>query len=157
MSSGTSQQRRAPGRDLQAALAACAQQDYASAFRQLARIAEKGEGQAQYQLGLLYARGDGVVPSLADAVVWYRRAAEQGHAEAQYQLGIVCLHGGAPQWDADRRYEGGAQIDRDAAARNRELLFPNGLRVLPDQNDAFHWCHAAAEQGLVDAQAALAF
>ena len=36
----------------------------------------------QYRIGLLYARGEGVVRSMPDAVAWYKRAAEAGHAEA---------------------------------------------------------------------------
>src|SRR4051812_47491183 len=109
---------RQPGRsgvarNLRAALAAYGEQDYPSAFRQFLKIAEKGDCEAQYQVGLLYARGHGVVASLGDAVVWYRRAAEQSHAEAQYQLGIVRLHGGAPQGGADRWYDGASQIDKE--------------------------------------------
>src|SRR5260221_14686965 len=144
-------------RAVRTALAAHAQQDYAGAFRQLATVAATGDCEAQYQLGLLYARGQGVVPSIGDAVVWFRRAAEQGYAPAQYQLGTVCLHGGAAQGGADRWYASAAEIDKDTADRNFEVLFPNRIRVSPDQHEACHWCQAAADQALVEAQAALGF
>src|SRR5262250_2419823 len=114
MGLATRSQRSAPAsRAVRVALAAYAQQDYAGAFRQLARVAETGDCEAQYQLGLLYARGHGCVPSAGDAIVWYRRAAEQGYAEAQYHLGMGCLHGGTPQGGVDRWYAGAAEIDKD--------------------------------------------
>src|SRR5690349_24882752 len=58
------------------------------------RQAAEGEHrEAQYRLGLLFARGEGVLQSMADAVFWYRRAAESGHVDAQYQLGLIYLRG----------------------------------------------------------------
>lgn len=49
-------------------------------------VAEKGNAEAQYNLGLCYARGDGVPRDFAEAVKWYRKAAEQNHTGAQYNL-----------------------------------------------------------------------
>ena len=57
------------------------------------RGGESGNPEAQYRVGLLYARGEGVLRSTPDAVTWYQRAAEQGHVEAQFQLGLIYLHG----------------------------------------------------------------
>ena len=45
---------------------------------------------------MLYARGEGVIHSLPDAVVWYRQAAEAQLIEAQFQLGLIYLHGQGP-------------------------------------------------------------
>ena len=80
-------------------LAAGGAGDLAKAFRFFRRAAASGEAEGAYRLGLLYLRGEGVVASLSDGVVWLLRAAEQGHAEAQYQLSLAYLHGGA-----DRRH-----------------------------------------------------
>jgi len=49
--------------------------------------AEKGQSQAQFQVGMHYAFGDGVKPNPAEAVKWYRKAAEQGFVKAQSTLG----------------------------------------------------------------------
>src|SRR5437764_3276375 len=78
-----------PSRALEAALAAYAREDYLDAARKLTTLAGAGDPEAQYRLGLLYARGKGVLGNLGDAVVWYRRAAGQGHPEAQYQLSLA--------------------------------------------------------------------
>ena len=48
----------------------------------------KGVAGAQFNLGVMYARGDGVEKDPAEATRWYRKAAEQGHAEAQFNLGL---------------------------------------------------------------------
>ena len=45
--------------------------------------AEQGNANAQFNLGLMYANGEGVPEDDAEAVRWYRLAAEQGNANAQ--------------------------------------------------------------------------
>src|SRR5271169_4908695 len=137
-------------------LAACARGRYGKAFEDFAKAAASGDVEGQFQLGLLYARGQGVVGSLGDAIVWFRRAAERGHAEAQHQLSLAYLHGGHADGGAPNWYDRAAAVDREFADRNRELMFPNGIAVPPDPAAALHWCRAAAEQGLAPAQANLA-
>ena len=59
---------------------------------------EKGDPEAQYNLGLCYFNGWGVVKDLEQAVLWYRRAAEQGDADAQNNLGVCYEKGlGVPK------------------------------------------------------------
>ena len=53
----------------------------------------QGHAEANYRIGQLYARGEGVIRSIPDAVVWYKRAAEANHAEAQFQLGTIYVNG----------------------------------------------------------------
>ena len=56
--------------------------------------------QAQYALGVRYARGHGVSQNDQEAVYWYWSAAEQGHAAAQYVLGMRYEQGrGVPKND----------------------------------------------------------
>jgi TPR repeat protein len=50
------------------------------------RSAEQGNAEAQYRLGVLYERGDGVAKDVAQAAAWYRRAADQGNTEADERL-----------------------------------------------------------------------
>lgn len=52
------------------------------------RMAEHGDAQAQFNLGVMYAKGEGVAQDLKQAVPWYRKAAEQGMVDAQYSLGL---------------------------------------------------------------------
>jgi TPR repeat protein len=54
------------------------------------KAAEQNLPQAQFDLGMLCADGEGVPRDEAEALRWLRRAAHQGHAEAQYHLGVRC-------------------------------------------------------------------
>nr|WP_271960234.1 SUMF1/EgtB/PvdO family nonheme iron enzyme [Rubripirellula sp.] len=60
-------------------------------------LANAGNADAQYNLGVLYGRGAwkhfDVPQDYAEAVKWLRLAAEQGHANAQFDLGKLYLHG----------------------------------------------------------------
>src|SRR4051794_16947756 len=90
---------RAVGRRRESRLArngvrALARRDFATAVRAFRPVAQAGDAEGQFRLGLAYARGEGVIRSVGDAVVWLRAAAEQGHAEAQYNLALAYLHGG---------------------------------------------------------------
>ena len=72
--------------------------DYATAIRELRPLAEQGDGDAQFNLGIMYDVGLGVRHDYAEALQWYRKAAEQGHAKAQFNLGLMYTTGeGAPQ------------------------------------------------------------
>src|SRR5439155_21230874 len=63
--------------------------DYAAALKEWSAAASTGDPEASYRLGLLYARGHGVLANLADAAARYRRAAEEGHAAGQHQLSLL--------------------------------------------------------------------
>jgi uncharacterized protein len=154
MSSKALRDNQAPGaRALKAGLAACAREDYVTAYRALAKAAAAGNAEGQYRFGVLHARGHGVLANPGDAIVWFRKAAEQGHAEAQYQMSLAALHGCSPVWYFDHWYRAAAQHDKASAERNFALLFPNGIDFPQNQGEALRWSLAAAEQGHAEAQA----
>ena len=69
-----------------------------AALSQLKALGNKGDADAQYNLGVMYATGDGVPKDAVQAVSWYRKAAEQGHALAQGNLGFMYATGdGVPK------------------------------------------------------------
>jgi len=63
--------------------------EYAEAVKWYRLAAEQGYATAQYNLGVMYANGEGVPENDAEAVKWYRLAAEQGDAKAQYNLALM--------------------------------------------------------------------
>ena len=72
--------------------------DFETALREWVPLAEQGHATAQFNLGLLYANGQGVPQDFAEAVKWTRLAAEQGQVSAQYNLGLMYANGeGVPQ------------------------------------------------------------
>lgn len=111
--------------------------DYRTALKEWLPVAEQGDRRAQYQIGVLHYRGEGVPPDFAEAAKWFRRAAERGDADAQFNLGLLYLDGkGLPKdfvralmWFdlAAARYaafknEDWAIENRDWAGQNRDWL-----------------------------------
>ena len=75
------------GADFEKGLTAANQGDYATAIKEWTPLAEQGNAIAQYNLGVMYERGWGVVQNYKTAVKWYTLAAEQGNASGQHNLG----------------------------------------------------------------------
>ncbi|TXL12716.1 hypothetical protein BMR06_17230, partial [Methylococcaceae bacterium HT5] len=51
--------------------------------------AEEGSAASQFNLGLRYANGLGVIKDYKQAVKWFTKSAEQGVAKAQFNLGVM--------------------------------------------------------------------
>jgi len=65
------------------------QQDYTKALRIWIPLADQGNAQAQYRLGLMYFKGLGVTKDYALAMEWYLKASTQGNADAYFSLGLM--------------------------------------------------------------------
>ena len=57
------------------------------------KAAEQGNALAQYNLGVMNEKGQGVPKDDKEAVKWYRKAAEQGYATSQTNLGMMYVNG----------------------------------------------------------------
>ena len=72
--------------DFPAAIAAYDGGDYATAFSESMVDAARGDGDAQYLVGFLYFRGEGVAVDLVRAYLWFSLAADQGDRFAMDEL-----------------------------------------------------------------------
>ena len=79
--------------DFQKGLTAAQSGDFATALREWEPLAKQGNARAQYNLGVMYDKGDGVLQDDKTAVKWYRLAAKQGNALAQGNLGVKYAQG----------------------------------------------------------------
>ena len=61
--------------------------------------AEQGNEISQYNLGIMYSFGLGVVPDYLKALKWYILSSEQGYALAQYNLGRLYYLGNGVKED----------------------------------------------------------
>ena len=75
-------------------MAAYERGDYVAALREWTQLAEQGDAIAQFNLGVMFEKGQGAQQDFGQAVKWYRRAAEQGDAMAQNNLGWMYELGG---------------------------------------------------------------
>ena len=68
-------------------------QDYAQAASYFRKAAELEHRMAQFLLGLMYSRGEGVGQDYSEAAVWWRKAASHGVPDAQLSVGYLYEHG----------------------------------------------------------------
>lgn len=64
--------------------------------------AYKGDAEAQYQLGMIYLRGEGVEINQKSAAEWFKLSAEQGHMAAQLALADCYTYGWGVEVDESK-------------------------------------------------------
>jgi TPR repeat protein len=72
--------------------------------------AQRGEMDAQYALGLIYADGRGVSIDLAQAHFWLSRAVEQGDRDAEVMRNIVGSRMSDAEYEAALRLRSGPDL-----------------------------------------------
>ena len=99
--------------------------EYETALRILTSMAEQGDADAQYHLGLMYRDGKGVVQNYNTAFKWYTLAAEQGLFEAHINLGVMYAKGHGVIMDyvyAHMHFNIAASDGYPDAATNRDII-----------------------------------
>jgi len=120
--------------------------------------AKAGDPEAELQLAILYAKGEGVTQDYATAASWFQAAAAQGSARAQYDLGVLYERGRGVPADPEQAakwYLKGAEGKYPLAQYNLAVAYTKGLGVRQDMTEAALWYRRAAGQGVVQAMANL--
>lgn len=123
------------------------------------RGAQAGDAEAELQLAIIYARGEGVAQDYASSANWFRAAANQGVARAQYDLGVLYERGrgvAADPAEAARWYLKSAQAGYPLAQYNLAVCYTRGQGLRQDLAEAALWYRRAAVQGVVQAMINLA-
>jgi tetratricopeptide (TPR) repeat protein len=71
--------------------------DYAGAVAEWRPLADRGNADAQFNLGQAYKLGRGVTANAGVAQGWYEKAARQGHEQAQVNVGLLLYNSGRRQ------------------------------------------------------------
>ena len=132
--------------------------DHATAMREWQPLAEQGHAGAQYQLGLLYANGQGVTKDDAKARQWYEKAAAQGHTEAQVNLGVLLMYARGGQQDykmAVYYLRLASNKGNDLAQRRLGQMYERGEGVQQDYVKAYMWYSLGSANDGVEAGARL--
>lgn len=79
--------------------------NYKAAYVKLKAAADEGHKKAQYRLGRLFDKGNGVAENNKQAFYWYLKSAEQGFAKAQYQVGKSYKNGEGVDEDRDKAFQ----------------------------------------------------
>ncbi|KAG0254331.1 hypothetical protein BGZ95_006083 [Linnemannia exigua] len=122
------------------------------------KMAESGDRDAQFALGLMYQYDGRLSQDYQAAMDWYLKAAHQGHASAQHNIGVLYHYGyGVPQdyfqamiWFRKAAYQGDATAQYFVA-----WLYENGLGVSEDRVKAIEWYRKAIAGGDEDAKVCL--
>jgi hypothetical protein len=129
--------------------------DYAAAERELRPLAERGDPESQYRIGLMYEFGKGYPQDKAQGIVWFRKAALQNHAAAQTELAIIFATGDGVAQDNKQSvdwFQKAATLGNPTAQYNLGLLYAKGQGVKLDNAQAIAWWRKAAAQGMTVAQ-----
>jgi len=127
--------------------------DFHQAFTLIVPIAEAGNQDAQYNLGVFYTEGIGVSKSNSQALGWFLRSANQGHAGAQFNLANMYREGkGVAQsaQDALSWYRRAADQNYAKAYISLGLLYAGGHGVEFSFQNAEKWLRKAGDQGDAD-------
>ena len=124
----------------------------------LRQAALQSQPVAEYWLGTLYERGQGLPKNLALAQQWYAKAAAAGNAKAMYRLGVGYAEGwgGTPDYtSAAKWFAAAAQYGVVDAQFNLAVLYERGSGVTASLKNALTWYSIAAAQGDAQSKARL--
>jgi TPR repeat protein len=124
--------------------------DYKGALDLWRNVAEQGNPEAQYFLGLMYDLGHGVPEDDVIAFRWYHKSALQGDPDAQWSVGVAYGNGDGVGQDlvqAVRWYRAAAEQGHDDAQVDLGVAYEIGAGVPRDFAQAMRWYSAAAAQG----------
>jgi len=125
-----------------------------SPINELINKANSGVAEAQLNLGVKYALGDGVIQNNKEAEKWTRLAAEQGDAKAQAYLGWMYFKR-LDNKEAVYWFRLAAEQGDPLGQSGLGVMFRRGIGVLQDNKEAAKWFRLAAEQGNAAAQSSL--
>ena len=131
------------------------QADYSKAVSIWRPLAEKGDADAQFNLGQAYKLGRGVATDLAKAQVWFERAAKRGHLDAQTNLGLLLFQNG-DRTGAMRWLKIAAESGEPRAMLLYGTALYNGDGVARDPARAYAFIARSAEMGFGPAKESLA-
>ena len=137
------------GGQFEDAMAAIERGDYTTAFRLMKPLAEQGEAEAQFHLGVMYTIGKGVPRDYTGGVKWFRRSAEQGNVDAQSNLGVLYSSGkGVPRdyAEAVKWFRRSAEQGFVDAQFNLGVHYASGIGIPQDYVSAHMWYNLAASR-----------
>ena len=106
--------------DFEAGRRAANSGNFSLALREWQPLADQGDREAQYAIGRMYARGDGVTKDFPKAFQYWKKSAEQGLEKAELGLGKMYLRGdGVERNPSEARW----WLDRAAKKGNAEAIY----------------------------------
>ena len=124
--------------------------DFETALSTFRPLAEDGVSGAQYNLGLMYAYGQGVPQNYDEAIKWYRQAAENRYRMAMHNMGDFYAAGKGVQQnytEAAKWFRAAAENGFVNSQHNLGALYLHGKGVPQSSIEAYAWLSVAAASG----------
>ena len=107
-------------------------------------LAQKGDAEAEFNLGSILLTGVGTTQNFVDALAWFKKSAEQGNPQAQYNLGSMFFTGTATERDFLQAYKwySLASLNGDPLALSAREDVATKLKpdeIAATQAEAFKW------------------
>jgi len=121
----------------------------------LQQQADKGDADAQFELGRAYFNGNGVSQDFNKAFELFRKSADQGNPKAENNLAVMYGRGSGVKQDlaeAVKWYRKSAEQGAPLPEDNLGLMLAQGHGVSKDCKEAAEWYRKAAEQDFPDAE-----
>ena len=133
--------------------------EFKAAIAEFEPLIEQQYAPAQYQMGLIYLNGWGVLKDEAKALEYIKQAADQNYAEALFNLSTIYTEGELVNQDLKKAFtlmKKAADRDLPSAQFNLGVMYANGQGITKDARKAAHWYELAAKQNFPLAQFNLA-
>ncbi len=121
--------------------------------------ADRGDADAQFELGLRMITGEGVKKNLEEGVKFVEKAAKQKHLRAQHVFGTLYEDGVGVKKDfakAAEWYRTSAELGFALSQHSLAAMYEEGKGVKKDTTKAAEWFKKAADQGNPASQTAYA-
>lgn len=141
--------------DFSSGVALYEQRDFPAAAAAFRKAAEQGKSDAQFNLGLMYLKGEGVAQNYVEAKALFEKAALQNNVRAQVNLarmyakakGVAPNYGMAVYW-----FDKAAALGYADAQYSLGVLYVSGMGVSRDYDKARDLFSKAAQQKNASAQ-----
>lgn len=128
--------------------------NYVEAYSIFVREAKAGNAEAQYCVGLMHARGQGLEKDHAVALGWFEQAHSNGYRGASYFLGKMHLLGMGTEKDPAKARMYFEEVAGEDARASYELglLHFSGKDAPRNLEESARWMTVSAEAGNAEAQ-----
>jgi TPR repeat protein len=118
---------------------------YSKAFNIYKSLADKGNPEAQYEVGRMYLFGQGIGRDSQEAFKWLEKAGQQGDADIKFKIAVMYSLERNFQ-EAIKWYKKAAQQGDSKSSSMLGFMYYRGEFVRQDSQEALKWLKKAAEQ-----------
>jgi len=145
--------------DLEKGLTAYHAMDYAKAFKEFSVLAERGNAEAEYRMGMMHYNGEGIPKKKIPPDVTFEKA-ETGDVSEQFMAGFLIEGRGLARHDIREAFQWYFKAAKQGDVRAQFALanmYYNAVGAAQNYEEAIKWYAKAAEEGHAKADESLQY